>query len=99
MAGTLWSYAGAINADPDFRLQISAWQHQFFDLFGAEALARVKGFSLPEMHLPNHPDTLYALIEALLEAGYRWLLQEHSRAARWHGTDARSEIWAQPARV
>jgi hypothetical protein len=31
------------------------------------------------MHLPNHPDTLYALIEALLESGYRWLLvQEHS---------------------
>ena len=39
----------------------------------------MKGFSLPETHLPNHPDTLYALIEALLEAGYRWLLvQEHS---------------------
>ena len=78
--GTFWSHAVAPSTPiPDLRLQISAWQHQFFDLFGADALARVKGFSLPEMHLPNHPDTLYALIEALLESGYRWLLvQEHS---------------------
>ena len=31
------------------------------------------------MHLPNHPDTLFALIEALKACGYRWLLvQEHS---------------------
>jgi hypothetical protein len=39
----------------------------------------VKGFSPPEMHLPNHPDTLFALVSALRECGYRWLLvQEHS---------------------
>ena len=31
------------------------------------------------MHLPNHPDTLYAFISELLDHGYRWLLvQEHS---------------------
>jgi hypothetical protein len=31
------------------------------------------------MHLPNHPDTLFALVSALRECGYRWLLvQEHS---------------------
>jgi hypothetical protein len=31
------------------------------------------------MHLPNHPDTLFALVQALRECGYRWLLvQEHS---------------------
>ncbi len=64
---------------PDLRLQILAWQHQFLALFGAEALQRVKGFSLPEMHLPNHPDTLHALVQALNACGYRWLLvQEHS---------------------
>lgn len=51
----------------------------FAALFGAEALRRVKGFSPPEMHLPNHPDTLYEYIKALKECGYRWLLvQEHS---------------------
>ena len=78
--GTFWSHAVAPSTPiPDLQLQISAWQHQFLDSFGAEALARVRGFSPPEMHLPNHPDTLYALIHALLESGFSWLLvQEHS---------------------
>lgn len=78
--GTFWSHAVAPSTPiPDLSLQISAWQHQFADLFGDEALQRVRGFSLPEMHLPNHPDTLFALVDGLLEAGYRWLLvQEHS---------------------
>ena len=78
--GTFWSHAVAPSTPiPDLALQISAWQHQFADLFGDEALRRVRGFSLPEMHLPNHPDTLFALVKALKEAGYRWMLvQEHS---------------------
>jgi hypothetical protein len=78
--GTCWSHA-VITSTPiaDLKLQIQAWQHHFAALFGGAALARVKGFSPPEMHLPNHPDTLYAYVKALLECGYRWLLvQEHS---------------------
>ena len=44
-----------------------------------DSLERVKGFSPPEMALPNHPDTLFEFIKALREAGYQWLLvQEHS---------------------
>ncbi len=78
--GSFWSHAVAPSTPiPDLKLQILAWQHQFAALFGPEALQRVKGFSPPEMHLPNHPDTLYALVTALRECGYRWLLvQEHS---------------------
>jgi hypothetical protein len=78
--GTMWSHAVVPSTPiPDLKLHIQAWQHYFASLFGWEALGRVKGFSLPEMHLPNHPDTLYALIKALKECGYRWLLvQEHS---------------------
>ena len=78
--GTFWSHAVAPSTPiPDLKLQISAWQHQFADLFGTDALQRVKGFSPPEMHLPNHPDTLYEFIRALKECGYQWLLvQEHS---------------------
>ncbi len=78
--GTFWSHAVAPSTPiPDLKLQILAWQHQFAALFGREALQRVKGFSPPEMHLPNHPDTLYELVKALKECGYRWLLvQEHS---------------------
>lgn len=78
--GTLWSHAVVPSTPiPDLKLHIQAWQHQFVALFGVTALSRVRGFSLPEMHLPNHPDTLYALIKALKECGYRWLMaQEHS---------------------
>ncbi len=78
--GTMWSHAVVPSTPiPDLKLQIQAWQHYFAALFGDEALARVKGFSPPEMHLPNHPDTLYEYLKALKECGYRWLMvQEHS---------------------
>jgi hypothetical protein len=78
--GTLWGHAVVPSTPvPDLKLHIRAWQHHFAALFGLEALARVKGFSPPEMHLPNHPDVLYAFVEALLDCGYRWLLvQEHT---------------------
>jgi hypothetical protein len=78
--GTFWSHAVAPSTPiPDLKLQIMAWQHHFAALFGDAALQRVKGFSPPEMHLPNHPDTLFEFVKALKESGYRWLLvQEHS---------------------
>ena len=78
--GTFWSHAVAPSTPiPDLKLQISAWQQQFMACFGHAALERVKGFSPPEMALPNHPDTLFEFVKALKEAGYEWLLvQEHS---------------------
>lgn len=78
--GTMWSHAVVPSTPiPDIKLHIQAWQHHFAAIFGWEALARVKGFSPPEMHLPNHPDTLYAFVKALKECGYRWVMvQEHS---------------------
>jgi hypothetical protein len=78
--GTMWSHAVVPSTPiPDIKLHIQAWQHHFAAIFGWEALARVKGFSPPEMHLPNHPDTLFAFVKALKECGYRWVMvQEHS---------------------
>ena len=78
--GTFWSHAVAPSTPiPDLKLQISAWQQQFEASFGRAALERVKGFSPPEMALPNHPDTLFEFVKALKDAGYQWLLvQEHS---------------------
>jgi hypothetical protein len=78
--GTMWSHAVAPSTPiPDLKLQMQAWQQHFAAIFGMEALSRVRGFSPPEMHLPNHPDTLYEYIKALKECGYKWLLvQEHS---------------------
>ena len=78
--GTLWGHAVVPSTPiPDLILHIRAWQHHFAALFGWDALARVRGFSPPEMHLPNHPDTLYAFVKALLDCGYQWILvQEHT---------------------
>jgi hypothetical protein len=78
--GTLWGHAVIPSTPiPDLILHLRAWQHHFAALFGLEALSRVKGFSPPEMHLPNHPDSLYALVSALNACGYRWLMvQEHT---------------------
>jgi hypothetical protein len=78
--GTMWSHAVVPSTPiPDLKLHIQAWQHHFASIFGIDALQRVRGFSPPEMHLPNHPDTLFEYIKALKECGYRWLLvQEHS---------------------
>jgi hypothetical protein len=78
--GTMWSHAVVASTPvPDIILHIKAWQHQFASVFGLEALSRVKGFSPPEMNLPNHPDVCYEYVKALKECGYKWILvQEHS---------------------
>lgn len=78
--GTMWGHAVVSSTPiPDFVLHMRAWQHHFAAIFGWEALSRVKGFSPPEMHLPNHPDVFYEYIKALKECGYKWLLvQEHT---------------------
>lgn len=78
--GTMWGHAVASSTPlPDLKLHMRAWQHNFAAVYGWDALARVRGFSPPEMHLPNHPDAAYEYVKALNECGYQWLLvQEHS---------------------
>ena len=78
--GTAWGHAVAPSTPAqDFRLHVKAWQHHFAAIFGLEAVARVKGFSPPEMALPNHPDVAYEFVRTLKDCGYRWVLvQEHS---------------------
>lgn len=78
--GTMWGHAVVSSTPvPDIKLHIRGWQQHFAALFGIEALVRVRGFSPPEMHLPNHPDLLFEFVKALKECGYRWVLvQEHT---------------------
>jgi hypothetical protein len=78
--GTMWGHAVASSTPvPDLQLHMRAWQENFAAIYGWEALGRVRGFSPPEMHLPNHPDAAYEYVRALKECGYRWLLvQEHT---------------------
>jgi hypothetical protein len=73
--GTAWGHAVAPSTPPaDFRLHVEAWRQQFAAMFGIEALLRVKGFSPPEMALPNHPDVAYEFVKTLRESGYEWVL-------------------------
>jgi hypothetical protein len=78
--GTMWGHAVAPSTPPvDYKLHMRAWQQHFASIFGWDALSRVRGFSPPEMHLPNHPDVAFEYVKTLKECGYRWLLvQEHS---------------------
>ena len=78
--GTAWGHAVAPSTPAqDFGLHVQAWQHHFAAIFGLEALSRVKGFSPPEMALPNHPDVAYEFVKTLKTCGYQWVLvQEHS---------------------
>jgi hypothetical protein len=78
--GTAWGHAVAPSTPvADFRLHVGAWQQHFAALFGLDELARVRGFSPPEMALPNHPDVAWAFVRTLREAGYAWVLvQEHT---------------------
>ncbi|MCP4881777.1 MAG: glycosyl hydrolase family 57, partial [Gammaproteobacteria bacterium] len=90
--GSFWSHAVAPSTPiPDLKLQILAWQHQFVAMFGPEALQRVKGFSPPEMHLPNHPDCLYELVKALKDCGYRWLLVQEDSVENLDGSRLNQE--------
>jgi hypothetical protein len=78
--GTMWSHAVASSTPvPDLVLHMLAWRHHFAALFGLPALARVRGFSAPEMSLPVHPDACFSYVRALRACGYRWLMvQEHT---------------------
>ena len=78
--GTMWGHAVASSTPlPDLKLHMRAWQQNFAAVFGWDALGRVRGFSPPEMHLPNHPDAAFEYVKALKECGYQWLLvQEHT---------------------
>jgi hypothetical protein len=78
--GTMWGHAVPSSTPvPDLKLHMRAWQQNFAAIYGWEALGRVRGFSPPEMHLPNHPDAAYEYVKALKECGYKWLLvQEHT---------------------
>ncbi|HEY2383791.1 MAG TPA: glycosyl hydrolase family 57 [Terriglobia bacterium] len=86
--GTAWGHAVAPSTPvQDFRLHVRAWQHYFAALFGLEALERVRGFSPPEMALPNHPDVCFEFVRTLKDCGFEWLLvQEHSVEMAMNGS-------------
>ena len=90
--GTAWGHAVAPSTPvQDFRLHVKAWQHYFAAIFGLEAVSRVRGFSPPEMALPNHPEVFFEFVRTLKDSGYRWVLvQEHTVERVEDGSGIRS---------
>jgi hypothetical protein len=78
--GAPWGHAVAPSTPHlDYRRHVFAWRAHFAELFGRDALARVRGFSPSEMALPNHPDVAFEFVKTLRDAGYEWVLvQEHT---------------------
>jgi hypothetical protein len=85
--GTMWSHAVVSSTPvPDLELHMLAWRHHFAALFGLPALAQVRGFSAPEMHLPIHPDVCFAYVRALRACGYQWLMVQEDTVENPDGT-------------
>ncbi len=78
--GCPWGHAVAPSIPvQDYRLHVKAWQQHFGDIFGTDALARVRGFSPSEIALPNHPDVAHEFVKTLVDCGFTWVLvQEHT---------------------
>lgn len=92
--GTAWGHAVAPSTPvQDFRRHVTAWRHHFAAVFGVGVLGRVRGFSPPEMALPNHPDVAYAFVRTLVECGYDWVVvQEHTVESADGGAVARPHV-------
>jgi hypothetical protein len=88
--GTMWSHAVVSSTPvPDIELHMLAWRHHYAALFGLPALARVRGFSAPEMDMPIHPDVCFAYVRALRACGYRWLMVQQHTVENPDGTPLR----------
>jgi hypothetical protein len=90
--GTAWGHAVAPSTPAqDFALHVGAWRQHFASIFGLEALGRVRGFSPPEMALPNHPDLAFEFVRTLKSQGFSWVLvQEHTvETPQGRGLEAR----------
>lgn len=62
----------------DHRAQILEWRRVFGDLFGTEALSRVRGFWPPEMGMTGDPAEALRFIRLLKECGYQWIILPHA---------------------
>ncbi|MDJ0557103.1 MAG: glycoside hydrolase [Microcoleaceae cyanobacterium MO_207.B10] len=54
--------------------QIMEWRRVFADLFGEEALSRVRGFWPPEMGITGNPGEALRFIRLLKKCGYEWII-------------------------
>ena len=58
----------------DHEAQIMEWRRVFTELFGEEALSRVRGFWPPEMGMTGDPAEALRFIRLLKKCGYEWII-------------------------
>ncbi|NES01383.1 MAG: glycoside hydrolase [Okeania sp. SIO2F4] len=58
----------------DHEAQIMEWRRVFADLFGEEALLRIRGFWPPEMGMTGDPAEALRFIRLLKKCGYEWII-------------------------
>jgi hypothetical protein len=74
-AGTAYSHCYfPATPERDHRTQILRWRQVFGELFGSAALARVRGFWLPEMGMFGDGPEALRLVRLLKECGYEWII-------------------------
>ena len=74
-AGTAYSHCYfPATPERDWEAQIREWRRVFADLFGEEALSRVRGFWLPEMGMMGQPAEALRLVRLLKQYGYDWVI-------------------------
>ena len=96
--GTAWGHAVAPSTPAqDFRLHVRAWQHHFAAIFGFDALSRVRGFSPPEMALPNHPDVAYEFVRPDAPPGAPAVMCDHVATPSRSPRSSQSMRPAQPS--
>lgn len=74
-AGTAYSHCYfPATPERDHQAQIMEWRRVFARYFGAAALARVRGFWLPEMGMTGDPAEALRLVRLLKKCGYEWII-------------------------
>jgi hypothetical protein len=95
-AGTAYSHCYfPTTPERDWEAQIQQWRRVFADLFGEKALARVRGFWLPEMGMMGESPAALRLIRLLKQYGYEWLILPHSALQyppEWHTAEVENRL-------
>ncbi|MGB3511718.1 MAG: glycoside hydrolase [Microcoleaceae cyanobacterium] len=69
----------------DHEAQIMEWRRVFADLFGEEALSRVRGFWPPEMGMTGDSAEALRFVRLLKKCGYQWIILPNAALERPEG--------------
>ncbi|BAC90566.1 glycoside hydrolase [Gloeobacter violaceus] len=95
-AGTAYSHCYfPATPERDHEAQIMEWRAVFAELFGEKALARVRGFWLPEMGMLGDGIEALRLVRLIKKCGYEWVILPASaleRPADWSTVQLENQV-------